>query len=415
MRRISSQMNNNDLQYHLRLKEYELNQAHNRMNTQNRVSELRDDPIAVAQGVRVNSIVRRANQYERNSESLQSEYRIAESFIAGTQDVMNRIRELAIQGANGIYDQDSLDAAGREINELLKQILTYTNGTGSRGQSVFSGDKVKGDAFRAVEGRVAGTGELMITNVEYVGSTFQSQVEIAEGEMIEGNFLGNEVFWAEEHSIYGAFDARNFRANADSQFYLDGQEINVETGDTVYSLMAKINDSKAAVKASLDPVTGALSLQTTESHQIWLDEPQGAGVLQDLGLTSDSAGAPPNNFHPDARVFGGSIFDVVIGMRDAFFAGDQESIGGRALVGIDASMDRLRQSRAELGAMDTRIEFNRNRLNYEIPELTARGAELTDLDTSEGIIELNMLDNAHKAILGTAGRVLKGSLLDYLR
>jgi len=244
MRRISSQFTNNDIQHHMRMKEYEVSRAQKRLSSQNRVAELRDDPIAMAQSVRMNSIVRRAHQYERNSEAIQGDYRIAESFMAGTQDVVHRIRELVVQGANGIYGKEELQAMGREVNELLKEILANANGRGSRGQHIFSGDKVHNESFHAFEGRVPEMGEQMITQVEYRGSINVSEVEIAQGETIEQNFLGNKVFWAENQSVFGAFDSRNFRAQEDGEFFINGQKVSVTTGDTVHSIIAKIHDSK---------------------------------------------------------------------------------------------------------------------------------------------------------------------------
>ena len=46
MRRISSGMNDTDVQSRLRIQEYKLNTANNQLGSQRRIQELRDDPIA---------------------------------------------------------------------------------------------------------------------------------------------------------------------------------------------------------------------------------------------------------------------------------------------------------------------------------------------------------------------------------
>ncbi len=46
MKRISSNMGNTDMQYHLRLREWQMNSQQNKMAEQTRIGELRDDPVA---------------------------------------------------------------------------------------------------------------------------------------------------------------------------------------------------------------------------------------------------------------------------------------------------------------------------------------------------------------------------------
>ena len=45
MKRISSQMNNNNTQYNLRIQEQRQNRLNNQIGTQSRIQSLRDDPV----------------------------------------------------------------------------------------------------------------------------------------------------------------------------------------------------------------------------------------------------------------------------------------------------------------------------------------------------------------------------------
>jgi len=51
-------------------------------------------------------------------------------------------------------------------------------------------------------------------------------------------------------------------------FYIDGVEIQVNIGDTLPSIVAKINDSAAPVKAYIDMDTRGLVLEGTNAHLI---------------------------------------------------------------------------------------------------------------------------------------------------
>ena len=52
MRRVSSQMNNMDVQSNLRLQESRLNKINNQIGSQRRIQELRDDPLSAGHLVR---------------------------------------------------------------------------------------------------------------------------------------------------------------------------------------------------------------------------------------------------------------------------------------------------------------------------------------------------------------------------
>ena len=70
MRRISSGMNDTDVQSRLRIQEYKLNKANNQLGSQRRIQELRDDPIAAGHLVRYQSFAGRVKQFEENAQTL---------------------------------------------------------------------------------------------------------------------------------------------------------------------------------------------------------------------------------------------------------------------------------------------------------------------------------------------------------
>jgi len=230
------------------------------------------------------------------------------------------------------------------------------------------------------------------------------------------------VFWAEKQQAVSGFDARDWRAAVDTTIVVDGKGIGIKAGDNVYAVAAKINDSGAAVKASIDPRSFSLSLETTTAHQLRLEDmpaPAGAGaaggrVFQELGLLAGS-GSPPDNWAPSARVSGGSLFDAAIRLRDSLNRGDVLETGGAALAGIDAGMDNLNRSVAEIGARSQRLQAAQGRLNREIPDTAKLASEETDLDLTKAITDYKMLEYAHTASMSFSGRLFSRTLLDFLR
>jgi flagellar hook-associated protein 3 FlgL len=415
MKRISSQLSNYDNQYWLRLREFDLNEMTNKMASQSRIKDLRDDPLAVGNSVRFQSEIRRADRYTVNVGNLRDTYATAEGYLMSALDVLQRIRELSVQGANGILDQSQMANMGQEVDQLLGELLSISNAKDQNGDYLFSGVLAKTQPFRAAQGRVPGGNADVVSSVDYLGSGGSNRIEISENEEIAVGFPGNHAFWAEQQQIYSTVDASRYQVQADSRISIDGAVISLSAGDTVNAVIAKINDSHASVRARLDPVANSLVLETTIPHQIQAGDLAGGTVFQDLGIAAKGAGSPPLNIARSARVFGGSIFDMVIQLRDALFEGSNEKVGGSGLRGIDEAIGNMTGTLAELGARDNRAETVGKRLAYLKPQLVGYDSRARDLDLSEAVTQLKMLEYSHQAALATAARVLTPTLLDFLR
>lgn len=415
MRRISTNMPNDNMQYYLRRREFELNRLQSQMGSQTRIQNLRDAPLSAAHSTRYQSHLTRLERFQDNVELTQSRHRVTEGYIREAVDIVQRIRELGIQGANGTYSQEDSIAMANEVNVLLNELVTIANGENGEGATVFSGQRTRSIPFRVFHGNVENAAGEVITSVDYVGDIGERSAEIAEGAFITTNFPGNRVFWAEQQQIYSTVDATSYQVPDAASFSIDDVRIDVTPGDNVYSIISKINESAAPVRARLDPVQNSLVLESTTPHQIWLRDGEGESVLQDLGLLVDGDSPPPRNIAPSAQVYGGSLFDMVMNLRDQLYEGDVIDVGGSALQGIDSGLRNLLGNLGRLGAQSTRLDFAFGRLEHERPEMATRNSEEVDIDISEAATELRMLEYTHRATLSTAGRILQPTLLDFLR
>lgn len=415
MRRVSTDMPNSDLQYRLRRHESALSSLQTKMATQSKIKELRDDPLAAAHAVRYESFLARLSRFEDNALYARDNYKVTDGYLRQAQDLMQRVRELAVQGANGTYAEEDLRYMGVEVNELLKELVQIANAVGPDGKRIFAGDKAFTEPFRAVEGSVPGAGTEVIARVEYRGAGASRRAEVDEGAYADLDIGGGEAFWAEKMQIFSSSDATSYRVAEQGSFFVDGQRIDVSPGDTVHAIVAKINDSPAPVKAYVDPETRGLALEGTNAHQIRMEDGIGSSVLADLGILKPNASPGATAWNSSARVSGGSAFDMVIRLRDALYRGDSETAGSQGLSGLDLALDNLGSRLAEVGSRQERAEITWKRINEEIPDVTANLAREASLDFAEAATDLGMLEFAHKAALQTAAKVLQPTLLDFLR
>ena len=414
MQRISSQMNNNNTQSNLRLQESRLNKVNNQIGSQQKIQQLRDDPLAAGHMVRYQSYLTRVNNFEKNALTLSDQFSVRESYMTDSLDIMQRVRELAVTGANGIYNKDDLKNMATEVDELLKALIQNANAVSSDGNSIFAGTNVKTTAFDIELGNVEGSGIPLIQNVRYNGNIDVNKVEIDENKYLVNDNAGNKTFWAENQQLFGARDATSWQASTDGVIAIDGVQIKVSEGDNIYSLISKINNSEAAVKASIDPIRNALNLTTTDARQLWIQDVEGS-ALNELGIIKDSSQQPPYNLGDGVRVAGGSMFDTVIAFRNALLTGDQESIGGRVLGGLDQGINNLVTRIAKSGAEYDRAQLNATRSSKLALDVTQQVSREGDLDFTKAITDLKMLDYTNQATLSQAGKMYNSTLLNYMR
>lgn len=413
MTRVSTGMMNNDIQNNLRLQESRQNRINGQLSSQQRLQSLREDPLAAGHLVRYQSYLGRVQTFEKNAQVLTDRFSLTEGYMDQSLEIMHRVRELAVAGATGTYTPDDLKNMASEVDELLEELVQNANATGPDGNSLFAGTRTNRQAFDVEMGTVAGSGSPKITQVRYNGNVDINKIEVDEGAYLETQSAGNRIFWSQPQELYSMRDASSYRVAEDGMISVDGREIRLSAGDNVYSIVAKINDSGAAVKASIDPVSFGLNLQTTDSRQLWLQDLSGT-VLQDLGLIKDASQHPPYNISDNVQLSGGSLFDSVIALRDAMLTGDQEAIGGRVLGEIDGSVNNLVSRLAQTGAEYERAVQNISRNSATALNVTSMISREGDLDFTKAVTDMKMMDYVREATLSTAGKLYSSSLLDYM-
>ena len=99
----------------------------NRLATQRRINSAADDAAGLAIAERFRSQVVQYTQESANLQSGVSALQTAEGGLESQQDAVGRLRELAVQGANGTLNDQQRQAINTEAQQLLEQV----GGTGA--------------------------------------------------------------------------------------------------------------------------------------------------------------------------------------------------------------------------------------------------------------------------------------------
>lgn len=119
----------------------DLNRSLERLSSGLRINRAADDAagLAIAEGFR--SVVRGSQVAQRNAQDGVSLVQTAEGALSETTNILQRIRELAVQAANGTQSTENRLALTREVNELIGQINDIADDTAFNGISVLSGSQ----------------------------------------------------------------------------------------------------------------------------------------------------------------------------------------------------------------------------------------------------------------------------------
>ena len=223
----------------------ELDQASERLASGRRINSAADDAAGLAISNRQTSQIRGLTQAVRNANDGISLIQTAEGALDETTNILQRMRELAIQSANGIYsdvDRATLDA---EVQQLISELDRIADTTTFNGQPLLDGSL--SDVALQVGAEAAETIDLSIPG--FSASSLGGAAGDIIGEAVTG---GNTA--AGGLAILAAFNA------ADNQHTLQINDTNISSladaaaGSTLDEKLATMNadlDGKGAVASTL--------------------------------------------------------------------------------------------------------------------------------------------------------------------
>ena len=114
--------------------------ALSRLSSGLRINSAKDDAAGLAISERFNSQIKGLNQAVRNANDAISLSQTAESALAGTTDLLQRARELAVQSANATNSSTDRSALQAEVTQLVAEINRIADTTSFNGLKLLNGN-----------------------------------------------------------------------------------------------------------------------------------------------------------------------------------------------------------------------------------------------------------------------------------
>ena len=377
-----------------------------------RINKAGDDAAGLAISEKMRGQISGLKQATRNAQDGISLIQTAEGALQETHSILQRMRELAVQSANGVYD-DTVDRANlnKEVTALKSEIDRIASSTEFNGKKLLDGSMTgvetsqvlatDTDAAAAVDGSAvagtAGTNTGITVAVDTFTAANKTEADAknaiadainttglgittdASSKVSEATLTGYTVAIAADQASATLTDAKGYSVKVD----FAGTGVASKTDASVKA--GTVTDAEAEIKEGdvLTPASGALTLQI------------GANGVADQQVALNVG---------DMSTKGIDIDAITI---------DTRANANLAIASIDTAINTVSGTRADLGALQNRLDHTINNLGVTKENLTASESRIRDVDMADEMMTYtknNILTQAAQAMLAQANTLPQGVL-----
>lgn len=176
-----------------------------RVSSGKKLNQPSDNPSGAAFSVTARNIRASLEQYSKNITSSKGTLSYTDTVLSDLSNTLNRVNQLAIQGANNATTPEARAGIRTEVTELQKKIVLLGNSQGPDGQFLFAGRSTKTKPYDVVNNALVFKGDSeALTSETAPGSTtalntpgtpdfvgIYDQLETFKGYLQSGN--GNNI------------------------------------------------------------------------------------------------------------------------------------------------------------------------------------------------------------------------------
>lgn len=274
-----------------------------------KLNRAEDDSAGFAIASKMHTQINSINQTGRNGNDGISVVQTAEGAVNEIESILQRIRELSVQGANGTNSDDDRAAIQKEVESLKEEIVRISEQTEFNNITLLDGSLDR-RSYCSVTGagiptsaNTSGMGEVVSFSDYVWADTYKVEVK-AKAEQAKVNI--------------GVNAGVTVTAASAGVMSINNMVINIEDGDTTAAIEAKIVAAASKIGATYDAAAGEL---TSGEY--------GSKAKIEIGFSSQ---AVANLFTPNTLSLQGSGKDI-----DADFTVPREGFAGTAKMATEGN------------------------------------------------------------------------------
>lgn len=139
-----------------------------KLSSGEKINRAGDDASGLAVSEKMRAQIRGLNKASQNAQNGISFIQTTEGYLQETQDIVHRVRELAVQSANGVYTEEDRMNIQVEVSSLVAEVDRIAS------QAQFNGMNMLTGRFARAQGENAVSGSMWI----HVGANMDQRVQI---------------------------------------------------------------------------------------------------------------------------------------------------------------------------------------------------------------------------------------------
>jgi flagellin len=377
-----------------------LNVALQRLSSGLRINSAKDDAAGLAVSQRMSAQIRSLNQAVRNANDGISMLQTAEGAIGEMQNMLQRMKELATQGANGTIGDTERGFLATEVGQLQSEMQAIAERTTFNGQSLLTGAlSTSIDAtteLNAGSVLVAGT-NTSVASVDVSGAQAGRTYTLSAGAAADELILTDGTSLVAQQVTLGA-------VAADGTYTVNFSQLGVKI--TVASVAG---ETAANVRGGLVAAANNTIVTAAGSGSLTLQVGSGTAAADQIALS-----------FADARINNSANASVTTlrNAINAFTGGTATQTEASTLMSaVDGALDFFSTQRATMGAVQNRLETTVANGQATAENLAASRSRIQDADYASETAALTrsqILQQAGVAMLAQAN-ALPNNVLALLR
>jgi flagellar hook-associated protein 3 FlgL len=245
----------------------ELTDTELQVATGKRILRPSDDPSAAVRVLDLNEAQQRLGQYQRNADVAKARLGNEEAVLISIENLLQRVRELAVQGANDTYSAENRAAIATEVYEHVDNFLELANSRDANGEYLFAG-------FQSQAAPITHDG---VGNFTYRGDEGQRMVKIGDSREVAIGDPGS-VFMGFDDAAGGGGTTNVGKALYDLASALESGAGRPEAITEIDNALGRVFETRAKVGARMN----AIEDQQVANDAFDLATAQVRSTLEDL-------------------------------------------------------------------------------------------------------------------------------------
>lgn len=393
-----------------------------------RINRAADDAAGLAISEKMRGQIRGLSQASTNSEDAISLVQTAEGALQESQNVIHRMRELAVQAANDTNTDDDRAQIQKEIKQLTNEVDRIATSTEFNTMKLLDGTQRGTVASREGEASIEGSfqsGYVSVKNTsdaalcaidDVIRITVERDITAVKTPTGEDNLLINQSITAGARLSFVSLQGTTFKQPFSiSDVGSDTAVIQISMG--AYMSQNTVVNTAAGTKPLMFTIEGFTSLKAGDTITISLRKAQeskamepgkeplrfqvGANAGQEVTLNIESMKAKDLGIVQTSSSFS----DASVADTGAALDVTCQAKASLAIEAYDQALTKISTQRASLGAMQNRLEHTIANLDTSAENLQASESRIRDVDMADEMVDFsksNILQQAGTSMLSNA-------------